>query len=144
MRPCLTLLLGVLAAPAAAQEAVPCDWAARAELIAEPREDNTAAFANGAVRRTLIDTVGPAAGGFHLTILPPPPGEPDGRQCRRPGIGGMGFAGPGFATLQADCDPARGLIFTLAAARRDGADFRLATLEFSLNEATGGVRAVLR
>jgi len=144
MRPCLPLLLGALAAPAAAQEAVPCDWAARADGIVEPWEDNTATFANGAVRLALIDTVEPAAGAFHLLILSPPLGELGERQCRTLGIGGMGFAGLDFATLQAVYDPARGLIFTLAATRYDGADFRPATLEFSLNQATGGIRAVLR
>ena len=144
MRPWLPLLLGALTTPAAAQEAVPCDWAARADGIVEPWEDNTATFANGAVRLALIDTVEPAAGAFHLLILSPPLGELGERQCRTLGIGGMGFAGLDFASLQAVHDPARGLIFTLAATQYDGADFRPATLEFSLNQATGVIRAVLR
>ena len=144
MRPWLPLLLGALATPAAAQEAVPCDWAARADGIVEPWEDTTATFANGAVRLALIDTVEPAAGAFHLLILSPPLGELGERQCRTLGIGGMGFAGLDFASLQAVYDPARGLIFTLAATQYDGADFRPATLEFSLNQATGVIRAVLR
>ena len=96
------MLLGALATPAAAQEAVPCDWAARADGIVEPWEDNTATFANGAVRLALIDTVEPAAGAFHLLILSPPLGELGERQCRTLGIGGMGFAGLDFASLQAE------------------------------------------
>ena len=42
MRPWLPLLLGALATPAAAQEAVPCDWAARADGIVSLRRSRIA------------------------------------------------------------------------------------------------------
>ena len=140
----IAFFLAALAAPAGAQEAVPCDWAARADGIVEPWEAHTATFANGDVRLALIDTVEPAAGAFHLLILSPPLNELGERQCRTLGMAGMGFAGLDFATLEAAYDPARGLVFTMAATRYDGEAVVPAMLEFSLNQATGAVHAVLR
>ena len=50
-----------LVSPAQAQEAVWCDWPARADAIVEPWSQNTRTFANGDVRLALLDTIEPAA-----------------------------------------------------------------------------------
>ena len=145
MRGLGAILAICLCAPAAAQEAVPCDWAARADGIVEPWEENTATFANGAVRLALLDTVEPAAGAFHILILSPPRNELGERQCRTLGLNaGMGFAGLDFSTLEASYDPARGLMFTVAATRFDGVVYTPAVLEFSLDQSTGEIRGLLR
>ncbi|MEQ9261270.1 MAG: hypothetical protein RIG84_19450 [Roseovarius sp.] len=136
--------LALLAAPVAAQEAVPCDWAARADAIVEPWEENTRTFANGAVRLALLDTIEPAAAAFHILILSPPYEELGGRQCRTLGMpGGMGFSGADFGSLAAGYDPATGLIFTMKVQVYDGGDFRDRGLRFTLNQATGEIGAAL-
>jgi hypothetical protein len=105
----------VLAAtPAAAQQVMPCDWQASAHNIAEPWQDNTRVFANGAVRLAVLDTIEPAAGAFWLLILSPPYDTLGGRSCQMVGQGqGIGFAGLSLTGMEATYDPASGLIFGL-------------------------------
>ena len=69
------------AAPVAAQTAIPCGWQARADAIVEPWAENTATFANGAVRVALRDTIEPAACAAYLLITHPPLDEVGGRTC---------------------------------------------------------------
>ena len=111
MRTALTILLA-LAAPATAQEVLPCDWQASARNIVEPWADNTRIFANGDVRVAALDTIEPAVGFAFLMVLSPPFDEVGSRQCAVIGHtgGGSGFAGMDFAKLQADYDPTNGLI----------------------------------
>lgn len=137
---CLGLLAG---APVMAQEAVPCDWPARADNIAEPWEENTRTFAEGKVRLALLDTAEPAAAAFHVFVLSPPYDELGLRQCRTIGLNGMGFAGADFGSLQAAYDPAVGLIFTMTVQVYDGMDYTPRTLRFTLNQATGDIGAQL-
>nr|WP_249200695.1 hypothetical protein [Thetidibacter halocola] len=132
--------------PAAAQEVQDCDdWAAGAQFLAEPWEENTRTFANGAVRVALIDTGEPAAGGYRILVLSPPYSQLGDRQCRMVGSGGMGFAGVDFAALAARYDPTVGLILTLPATRFNGGtgDFEDGILRFTLNQATGAIGAML-
>ena len=137
---CLGLLAG---APVMAQEAVPCDWPARADNIAEPWEEYTRTFAEGKVRLALLDTAEPAAAAFHVFVLSPPYDELGLRQCRTIGLNGMGFAGADFGSLQAAYDPAVGLIFTMTVQVYDGMDYTPRTLRFTLNQATGAIGAQL-
>lgn len=140
----LAVCLGLLAgSPALAQEAVPCDWAALADNIAEPWEANTRTFSQGKVRLALLDTTEPAAAAFHILILSPPYDELGLRQCRTLGLNGMGFAGADFGSLQAEYDPAIGLIFTMNVQEYDGMDCTLRTLRFTLNQSTGAIGAQL-
>lgn len=107
-------LLG--AAPAFAQVAFPCGWQARADNIVEPWEDNTATFANGAVRITLMDTAEPAAAALYLMVLHPPFDELGLRTCTMVGLDkGMGYGAIYFDALETSYDPARGLMFDVPA-----------------------------
>jgi len=136
--------MGLMAGlPAVAQEAVPCDWPARADNIAEPWEENTRTFANGDVRLALLDTFEPAGAPFHILVMSPPYDELGLRQCRTVGLNGMGFGGADFGSLEAGYDPAEGLVFTMAVKVYDGADFQPRTLRFTLNQATGAIGAQL-
>lgn len=144
MKHLIAACLALLPLAAQAQQALPCDWVARADAIVEPWEDHTRTFANNAVRLALLDTVEPAAGAFHILILSPPYNELGDRQCRTLGMAeGVGFSGADFATLDAGYDPAVGLIFTMNVRYYDTADFRPARLRFTLNQATGAIGAVL-
>ncbi len=132
----------MLASPVAAQQAVPCDWATRADGIVEPWEAHTATFANGAVRLALLDTVEPAAGAFHILILSPPYDEVGARQCATLGLSdGIGFAGADFSSLEAQYDAKVGLVFQMNITRFEGVDFVPAILMFTLNQATGHIDA---
>lgn len=105
-----------LATPAVAQTAFPCDWQARADAIVEPWNDNTATFANGAVRVALLDVIEPAAAAFYLLIMHPPYDELGGRVCTVVGRDiGIGYANIDFNGLEAGYDPARGLTFQVPA-----------------------------
>jgi len=137
---CLGLMAG---APAVAQEAVRCEWPARADNIAEPWEENTSTFANGKVRLALLDTVEPAGAPFHILVLSPPYDELGARQCRTVGLNGMGFGGADFGSLEAEYDPAEGLVFTMAVQVYAEAEFQPRTLRFTLNQSTGAIGAQL-
>ena len=133
--------LALLAAPAAAQEVLDCDWQAGARNIPEPWEAHTRTFANGQTRLAVLDTVEPAAGAFWLLVLSPPYSELGDRHCAVIGRGGMGFAGIDFGALDAGYDPARGLIFTLPVTVYDDATGGVApdVLTVVLNQATGRI-----
>ena len=138
-------VLCCLASPLAAQQAVPCDWAARADGLVEPWEGNSATFANGEVRLALLDTIEPAAGAFHILILSPPYDEVSGRQCATLGFGdGVGFAGLDFASLTASYDASVGLVFNIDAEVFTGEEFERARLVFTLNQSTGAISARLQ
>ncbi|QYX58275.1 hypothetical protein K1T73_07920 [Roseovarius sp. SCSIO 43702] len=123
-----------------AQTVGECDWRAGADALVEPWDENTALFSQGKVRIALLDRVEPAAAAFYVLILSPPYNELGERQCRiLSRREGMGFAGLSFDTLEADYDPAVGLIFTMQAKEFDGLDYHPATLRFTVNQATGEI-----
>lgn len=146
MKPAALLLAGfaAISAPADAQQALPCDWPARADNIVEPWEAHTRSFANGEVRLALLDTVEPASGAYHILILSPPRDVLGNRQCRTLGMReNIGFAGVAFENLKARYDPAAGLIFTLPVQVFDGEAVGRRHLRFTLNQATGAIAASL-
>lgn len=137
------LAAGPLAATA--QEINQCDWRANAHALVEPWEQNTRTFANGEVRLALIDTVEPALGAFYLLVLSPPRDVLGERMCRTIGFGnGMGYPALDFQGLEAEYDPAVGLVFRLPGRRFDPerAATEAITVQVTLNQATGeiGVR----
>ncbi|WP_425098086.1 hypothetical protein [Tropicibacter sp. S64] len=142
----LAALITCIALPtlAPAQQVMECDWQASARNLPEPWEAYTRTFSNGAVRLAMLDTIEPAAGWAYLLILSPPHNELGDRQCRVVGLNGMGFAGMTFDALQADYDPAQGLIFTLPVSLPGGGDqFVDTALRIVLNQATGQIDAWL-
>ncbi|AJE45320.1 hypothetical protein [Celeribacter indicus] len=143
MKRLLPILFALLAAPLAAQSVIDCGSQSHARNLVEPWEETTRTFANGEVRVTLLDTVEPAGSPFYLLLLSPPRDELGGRQCRviadRPD--GAGFWSLGFAELEAEYDPARGLVFTLPAGRipEGAADPAPGRLTVVLNQSTGEI-----
>ncbi len=133
--------------PAQAQVVGDCtDGRSGAQAVAEPWEENTRLFANGAVRLAITDITEPAAGSFFLMILSPPHDELGLRQCALIGAqDGLGFAGLTLDGITADYDPALGLRFGIAARHYlpDTGDFGDATLTVTLNQSTGDVAARL-
>ena len=110
---CMTALV---AQAATAQVAQPCDWQARADAIVEPWEENTATFANGAVRVAYLDVIEPAAAAAYFLVLHPPYDEVGGRTCTVVSLDeGLGYGGFIFEELTADYDPATGLTLTIPA-----------------------------
>ena len=141
----LTLMSVLIAAPATAQMAQFCDWVARADGLVEPWEDHTRTFANGNVRLALMDTVEPAAGSFHILIISPPLNELGERQCKTVGMSeNIGFSNVDFRSLEADYDPATGLIFRFDIETYNGEYPVPGRLKISLNQATGDIRAELQ
>ena len=142
MRLISLMISGFLAAPAAAQTALPCDWQARADAIVEPWDDNTATFANGAVRVALLDVIEPAAGAFYLLILHPPYDELGSRVCTVVGLDeSIGYANIDFNGLEARYDPARGLTFEVPATiyLPEQSFQNPALVSITVNQATGAV-----
>lgn len=140
----LAAAVSALAVPACAQTVTSCDrWEARADNLAEPWEEMSRTFANGAVRIAVLDGVEPAAGALHLLILSPPYSELGERQCAMISYRGNGFAGIDFAALTAAYDPETGLGFDVPVRiyDADSADFLPVGLGFTLNQATGQIGA---
>ncbi|MBT8412279.1 MAG: hypothetical protein KJP02_10845, partial [Octadecabacter sp.] len=128
--------------PAIAQAAFPCDWRARADNIVEPWAENSATFANGAVRIALMDTVEPAAAAFYLLIIHPPFDELGLPICTLVGLdNGLGYGAIYFNELDASYDPARGLIFDVPAMvyLPEQSFQNAARLQITVNQATGDV-----
>ena len=135
--------LALLTSSAAAQQVRDCDWVAHASNLVEPWEQNTATFANGAVRVAALDTVEPALGWAYLMILSPPYDELGIRQCRLVAWNNtMGFSGLDFPTLAADYDPGSGLRLTVEVQwSPDGIEMRTEILSMIVNQATGEIGA---
>lgn len=140
---CATFLAVVAPSSASfAQVAQPCDWQTRADNIVEPWEQNTATFAEGAVRLALLDTAEPAAAAFYLLILHPPYDELGLRTCTTVGLDeNLGYAGMDFEAMEAEYDPALGLKFTLPARiYLPEQSFQNGTqLQITVNQSTGDV-----
>lgn len=139
-----SITLGLMAATAGAQTIADCDWRASASAIPEPWSENTRTFANGEVRLALLDTIEPAASAFHLLILSPPYDLTGGRMCKVVSYGeSLGYMGLDFGGLEAEYDPAVGLVFTLPGRLYSPEDDFSNALELTvtLNQATGEVTA---
>lgn len=141
------MLLGAALAlppgPLLAQEVGPCDdFRTEARNIAEPWEENTRLFAKGAIRVTVMDTLEPAAGAFHLMILSPPLDDLGLPQCRVvSNVGTLGFSWLGLDSATAAYDPAQGLAVTLPAERwlPDAAEYQPGELIVTINQQTGAI-----
>ncbi len=132
---------------AKSQSIEPCDWVSSAASLVEPWEQNTRTFANGDVRVAVLDTIEPALAAFHVLVLSPPYDEVGSRQCKTVSMSaGLGFSGLDFASLNADYDPAVGLIFTMdvQTPSSDASSFVDRTVRFTLNQATGEMQAELQ
>ena len=141
MRHILLTFAVLFGSPLAAQTALECGWQARADAIVEPWEDNSATFANGAVRVALLDVAEPAAAAYYLMILHPPINEA-GRTCTVIGQSeNLGYAAIFFNDLDAGYDPAVGLTFTVPAIiYLPEQDFQNSTLlSIAVNQSTGQV-----
>lgn len=119
------------------------DMPGHARSLAEPWEDNTLTFANGAVRMAILDTIEPAAAAFHLLILSPPYDELGERQCRIVSLGD-GWSGFGFLSFErheASYDPATGLVVVMDMGAYNPATALVdaLALRVTVNQATGAV-----
>lgn len=137
----LCLLPGLASAQESTVSVQDCGWQASAAAIVEPWEDHSRTFSEGKTRLAMLDTIEPAAAWAWLLILSPPYSELGDRQCKVIGVNGMGFSGMDFANLTASYDPASGLAFTVPVQLYDPgpADYVPATLNFTLNQATGAI-----
>lgn len=143
----LAVLTAFLPAPAFAQSVEDCgDWFARVDQLVEPWEENTASYAEGAIRIALLDSVEPPAAALRLLVLAPPLNEIGERACRLVALsGGSGFYGLDFRGRRADYDPRTGLVLTFPAEVFDpatgaGAPRRLTV---TINQQRGDVTAEL-
>ncbi|WP_375688357.1 hypothetical protein [Pseudooceanicola sp. LIPI14-2-Ac024] len=136
----------LIAAPGVAQSVTDCDTRAGARFLAEPWEDNTATFAEGAVRIAVIDMMEPAGAPAYLMILSPPRNEIGERQCR------IVEAAPhfGFYTIEladtlASYDPERGLTLRIPVTDyTDGpSNPPPFPLTVTINQSTGDVSATI-
>ncbi len=136
-----------LAGPALAQSLGTCDdYRSSIFALAEPWEDSTRVFADGAVRLAVADTIEPAAAAFHLVLLAPPYDEVGARTCTViSGDEGTGFAGLTLVGIEAEGDAATGLRFGIPATRwlPDTDSYADAVLTVTLNPATGAITAKL-
>lgn len=109
------LLAGVWSVPIAAQTVTDCEsYVSSAQLIAEPWADNSATYAEGAIRVAVMDTVEPAAGAFHLMVLSPPYDEGGFRGCHLVSeTTGIGFGGLKLQGVEPAYDAATGLTLRL-------------------------------
>ncbi|MCQ0968997.1 hypothetical protein MLD63_00925 (plasmid) [Paracoccus sp. TK19116] len=143
------ILAMVLATPAAAQSVGECGDVVTARNLAEPWEENSATYANGDVRVAVIDTIEPAAAGFHLMVLSPPRNEIGDRQCRlialsrAEGGGPVGFYGIDFQGRSADYDAAKGLVLQVPIKLfdPDTGGGKPAELTVTINQQTGEITA---
>lgn len=119
-----------------------------AENIPEPWEAHTRTFADGNIRITVLDTIEPAAGAFHLLVLSPPYDEIGGRQCRlvsfETGEGTpIGYASLSLEGLDAGYDPARGLTIALPVSvfNPQTGLFDIGEMTVTINQSTGEITA---
>ncbi|MDO5371482.1 hypothetical protein [Paracoccus sp. (in: a-proteobacteria)] len=146
MKRLAALALALLPSAGFAAHVGPCDAAVNARYLVEPWAENSATYANGAVRVALFDNVEPAAAALHLMVISPPADETGMPQCRRVSLQeGSGFYSLDFAGRTAAYDPASGLILTFPAERHDpdtGAGAP-ATLRVTIDQRSGDIAAEL-
>lgn len=141
----LTAIFALFSFPIMAQSVSDCDdWKANIQNVAEPWEDSTRTFANGAVRIVLIDTVEPANAAFHLLILSPPFDEAGERQCRIVSAeSGLGFYELSLSGLSADYHPELGLQIELPIRvyGESVPELAFGALMVNINQSTGQITA---
>lgn len=139
----LILLLLLWPAWTCAQTVQPCeDYRSHALAIAEPWEEYSRTFANGAVRVAMTDTIEPALGAMNLLIMSPPYDEVGSRQCRVvSAFGSMGYTAMFFKDLTSEYIPGQGLKFTVPVLNSDGDTHASYMLSVIVNQATGVVTA---
>lgn len=108
---CLAVLTPL---PLAAQTVLECQnhFAASVHGVAEPLEENTATYANGAIRFLRMDLGEPACCSQFIAVLHPAGTQPpdDYRKCSLVAVdGSLGFSEIDFFSRQASYDPASGL-----------------------------------
>lgn len=109
-------VLCVISLPVAAQTAFPCNQQVRVDAIAEPWDQNTATFANDAVRVVVLDVIEPAAASYFLLIMHPPYDVLGMRTCSVIAQDSrLGYAAIFFNELEAKYDPATGLTLQVPA-----------------------------
>lgn len=117
----LALVLLPMAGAAAAQAVGACGEWTSARNIPEPWADNTATYAEGAIRVTRLDTLEPAAAAVHLMILSPPLDEIGDRSCSVVSLTAASDGWPGgfydidFASRTASYSPETGLVLSFPA-----------------------------
>jgi len=113
------------------------DWRASAEYVAEPWDEMTATFGNGATRIAIMDSVEPANAAYNLLILSPPFAPTGERQCRLL----TGFSGLSLEGMEAGYDPSIGLYLTLTSQLflDDISEFASAQLDLRINQETGDI-----
>ncbi|MCF3973050.1 hypothetical protein [Paracoccus salsus] len=129
--------------PTASAPAIPCPEGMELDAIVEPWEDNTASYANGAVRIALIDLIEPAAAAYQLAILHPPRDEMGARQCHLVATAAhIGFAEIRFAERTASYDPATGLTISMPIRMEtgEGPQAGWALVAIRIDQQTGEVR----
>ncbi len=131
-----------LAAPASAQVAVNCVGESLTNLanIAEPLEETTRSYAQGAVRVLILAASEPACCGVTAAVLLPDP--LDGTRICRVLMteDGMGWGGLSFGPGAARYDPATGLAVPMTARVWDGADaFVDMPLTVTIDQSSGDV-----
>ncbi|WP_425051272.1 hypothetical protein [Psychromarinibacter sp. S121] len=133
--------LALCAAASQAQAVIDCNgWQGGARNIAEPWEQNSTTFANGAIRVALLDTVEPAAAAFYLLVIHPPYDELGSPGCGIIGLDeSMGFSSMDFGALSASYDPAAGLTLRVGVEifEPDTGGFDPAILAVTVNQSTG-------
>lgn len=139
-------LIATLPLAANAQSVTSCVDAYPASIaaVAEPLKENTRAFANGAIRLTIMDTEEPACCSFYVAVVyPNPEGYADcALVSYTRGFGG--FSGLRFSDKGAQYDPARGLTIPFETTIFDGTMFGPGpTLSITVNQATSRVTATL-
>lgn len=132
---------------AQAQTVSTCDWPTGAEHIAEPWEQNTATYADGAVRIAVLDTIEPDAAPFHILLLHPPYNYVGQRTCTviSRSDGGTGFPNIFFEDRSAHYDPVNGLTISIPAViyLPEQSFQNTALLQIRIDQATGEVDAHL-
>jgi len=141
------LLASLSAAPAGAQYMLGCNdsWLANPIFIAEPWEDNTRTWANGAIRLAVLDTMGePACCSVHLLVISPNLRADYGGQvvCNVVSAreGELGWSDIDLRGARSSYDPARGLLIEVPVRNYvDGIDYRPGTLRLRINQQIGAV-----
>ena len=127
--------------PTASAPAVACDGWFHMDSIANPLEENTATYAEGEIRITLIFLWDQQE--YQLAIMHPPRNELGGRQCSLIAVDeDTGFAEIRFQEREARYDPETGLtiIMPVRVEKGETEDEHWETFYININQQTGEVR----
>jgi hypothetical protein len=145
--PAAALIAALAASPVGAQYMLGCNdsWLASPIFIAEPWEQNTRTWANGAIRLAVLDTMGePACCSVHLLVISPNLRSemPGHVEC---GVisaheGELGWSDIDLHGARSSYDAVRGLLISVPVRTYvDGIDFRPGTLRVRINQQIGAV-----